>query len=108
MVDPKRTPPTPADDTARSVLKERIQDRLTSLGLSQFEAAKLTGKDTHFIYDFFVDKKRSFKGDGMYRLAVVLHCSVDYLLGRQDEIGDPPPPRMSFNPIYKAEELPNG
>lgn len=103
----QRSSPSIADDPARNLMKERIRDRLTSLGLNQFDAAKLTGKNSHFIYDFMIDRKRAIKGDGLYRLAVVLHCSVDYLLGRSDEVGSPPPPRMTFVPVQQAQEEPD-
>lgn len=100
-----------ADDKAREKIKNRIQSRLVSLGLNQFDAAKLTGKNAHFIYDFMIDRKREFKGDGLYRLGVVLQCSIDYLLGRSDDVGQPPPPRMAFvpvNPIEPEKEVSNG
>lgn len=72
--------------------KERITRRLEDLGISQFEAAKRTGKHEHFIYDFFKGRKKSFKGEGLLLLAHALECSVEYLTGQSDEVGSPPRP----------------
>lgn len=66
----------------------------------------MAGKHSHFIYDFLIDRKRTIKGDGLVRVAIVLRCSVDYLTGRSDEIGEPPSPLMSFGPII--QEVSNG
>lgn len=80
------------DQDRRKVLKDRIEARLTALGISQFVAAERAGKHPHFIYDFMIDRKQSFKGDGLHRVAHVLNCSVEYLLGQSDEVGKPTPP----------------
>lgn len=86
-------PPAPVlDDASRQVLKDRIQIRLMQLGMNQFVAAEKAGKNSHFIYDFMIDRKRAFKGDGLYRLAIVLECSVDYLIGKSEALGKPTPP----------------
>lgn len=75
------------DDAMRQVLKDRIQIRLAHLGVNQFVAAEKAGKNSHFIYDFMIDRKRAFKGDGLQRVASALECSVEYLIGRSASPG---------------------
>jgi len=70
--------------------KDRIEARLKALGLTQFQAAEKAGKHAHFIYDFMIGRKRSFKGDGPIRLAQALECSIEYLTGESDDVGRPP------------------
>ena len=70
--------------------RDRIEARLNELGINQFEAAKRAGKGTHFLYDFFIGRKKSFKGDGPERLAHALECSTSYLTGESEVIGSPP------------------
>lgn len=72
------------------VRRDRVEERLRALNISQFEAAKRAGKQEHFIYDFLLGKKKSFKGDGLFRLAQALECSIEYLTGVSDAIGSPP------------------
>lgn len=76
--------------------KDRIEARLAALGITQFEAAERAGKNAHFIYDFMIGRKRSFKGDGPVRVAQALQCSVEYLTGESDEVGSPP---AAFGPL---------
>lgn len=70
--------------------KDRIEARMDALGINQFEAAEKAGKNSHYIYDFMVGRKSSFKGDGPVRVAQALECSIEYLTGESDEIGVPP------------------
>lgn len=70
--------------------KDRIQARLDALGITQFDAALRAGKNSHFVYDFMIGRKASFKGDGPIRLAQALQCSIEYLTGESDEVGQPP------------------
>lgn len=91
-----------ADDPGRKIIKERIETRLKALGINQFVAAERAGKNSHFIYDFMIDRKRSFKGDGLFRLAYVLECSVEYLTGKSPDVGKPQPPTI-FPPVPEQE-----
>lgn len=84
------------------MLKDRIAERLQALGINQFEAAERAGKNAHFIYDFMTGRKRSFKGDGPIRLAQALECSIEYLTGESDEIGEPPVESGSFAPAASS------
>jgi hypothetical protein len=70
--------------------KDRIEARLTALGIDQFTAAERTGKGSHFIYDFMIGRKKSFKGDGPTKVAEALECSLEYLTGASGVPGDPP------------------
>lgn len=72
------------------IRRDRVEARLRALNINQFEAAKRAGKGSHFIYDFFIGKKKSFKGDGPIRLAKALNCSIEYLTGESDVPGSPP------------------
>lgn len=78
------------DSADPEVLKDRIAARLNALGISQFTAAERAGKHGHFIYDFMIGRKQSFKGDGLQRLSTALECSIDYLTGAADQPGQPP------------------
>lgn len=70
--------------------KDRIEARLDALGINQFEAAERAGKNSHYIYDFMIGRKSSFKGDGPVRVAQALECSIEYLTGESDGVGVPP------------------
>lgn len=78
--------------------KDRIEARLLALGINQFEAAEKAGKNSHFIYDFMVGRKKSFKGDGPIRVAQALECSLEYLSGESDLPGKPPMVLPEFAP----------
>lgn len=84
--------------------KDRIEARLQALRINQFEAAERAGKHSHFIYDFMIDRKRSFKGDGPIRLAQALQCSVEYLTGESDDVGLPP----ATGPIFTRSTTTTG
>lgn len=102
-------PAYPYDDPeVRETMKQRINDRLVVKCLDQFTAAKLCGKGSHYIYDFMVGKKLRFPRDGIYRIAVVLDCSIEYLLGRSDDPGSAPPPRRSFDEIMSEAKQEEG
>lgn len=71
--------------------RERIAKRLNDLGLSEFDAAEKIGRHRNFIYDFMTGRKKSFKGDGPEQVARALDCSVEYLNGETDLIGNSGP-----------------
>lgn len=83
--------------------KSRITERLDALGITQFEAAERAGKNSHFIYDYFAGRKKSFKGNGPVKIAQALQCSVEYLNGESDDIGVPPKDApLASGPIFKG------
>lgn len=94
------------------MLKDRVEQRLQDLGLNQFEAAERAGRNKHYIYDFLHDKKKSIKGSGLEQVANALECSIDYLLGNSDDVGQPPnrkvrrsPPPAQSAPLPSADGL---
>lgn len=91
------------------MLKERIEKRLTDLGLNQFEAAEKAGRNKHYLYDFLNDKKKSIKGEGSRQVANALECSIDYLMGLSDDVGMPPDPHLTgldehLDPHYRPNK----
>lgn len=86
--------------------KDRIEARLRALRITQFDAAQKAGKNAHFIYDFLIGRKKSFKGDGPIRLAQALECSVEYLTGDSDDVGRPPSPGAIFTQPPAGQGLP--
>lgn len=86
--------------------KDRIEARLRALGINQFDAAVKAGRNSHFIYDFLIGRKKSFKGDGPIRLAQALECSIEYLTGESDEPGRPPLAGPTFERSGSSEGLP--
>lgn len=86
--------------------KDRIQARLDALGITQFDAAIRAGKNSHFVYDFMIGRKKSFKGDGPIRLAQALQCSIEYLTGESAEVGRPPLAGPALPHVSAASGLP--
>lgn len=70
--------------------KDRIKQRLDALGITQFEAGLRAGWNENFLYDFMTGRKKAIKGEGPARIAYALQCSIEFLEGKSDEIGDPP------------------
>lgn len=70
--------------------KDRIEQRLADLGITQFEAGKRAGRSRTFIHDFLSGRKDEFKGNGPAEVAAALECSIEYLMGESDEVGLPP------------------
>jgi SOS-response transcriptional repressor LexA len=69
------------------IMKDRIERRLVALGITQFEAGELAGRDKNFIYDLMVGRKRAIKGRGLAQVASALQCTVEYLTGASDDPG---------------------
>ena len=85
---------------------ERIQDRLDAVGLNPFSAAKAAGLGADYVRDILRGKVKVPSGYRLARLATVLECSIEYLLGETSELGPPPQsskdeyqPRVSHLPI---------
>lgn len=71
---------------------QRIDQRLSELGLSREAASKLAGKSRDFIRNIAKNPEKPTipRGDNLMALARVLECSPEYLLGHESETGVPP------------------
>lgn len=66
------------------IMRQRVQERLNSLELSPYKAARDAGKERLFLYDLLVGKKTILREQALPAVAAVLKCDVAYLEGRQD------------------------
>jgi transcriptional regulator with XRE-family HTH domain len=75
-----------------SVIMQRIDQRLSELGLSREAASKLAGKSRDFIRNIGKNPEKPTipRGDNLMALARVLECSPEFLLGHESETGVPP------------------
>ena len=64
-----------------AMLRERVADRLATLGINPFEAARRGELERTFVNDILVGKKRSVRGENLAKLAKALESTTDYLLG---------------------------
>lgn len=65
-------------------LRTRIQERLDTLGINPFEAARRAGGERTFLNDLLIGKKDSIRRAAIPRVAAALDCDPEYLLGAQD------------------------
>lgn len=71
-------------------LRERIRDRLETMGITAFEAARRAGSDRTFIHDLLIGKKDSIRPASLERIAAALECDPEYLIGAQATTRKPP------------------
>lgn len=64
-------------------LRRRVKERLDVLRLNPFEAARRAGAQRHFLDDLLSGKKESIRPDALIRVAEVLDCDPEYLVGAQ-------------------------
>jgi DNA-binding Xre family transcriptional regulator len=65
-------------------LQARVRERLASLKINPFEAARHGGLERGFINDILNGKKKSIRGDNLWKVAAALHCTTEYLLGESE------------------------
>lgn len=70
-------------------IRDRVKKRIAALGMNPFQLAKRGGFQRNFINDLVTDQKKGVHLDHLPKLAAVLRCSEEYLLGQTDEIGSP-------------------
>lgn len=85
-----------------SVLIQRIQERLGACNTNVSRASIATGFGRQYIRDILVGKSKSPSVDGLAAIAEVLGCSVSYLIGESDEVGEPD---AGFVRSQKAQRL---
>ena len=81
------------------LLKRRVQERLNTLGISAFEAARRAGFERTFINDLLIGKKRSIGVKNIPAVAEALDCDPEYLLGH---IGSPRRAKMADGDAHPA------
>lgn len=64
-------------------LRARIRDRLDALGLNPFDAAKRAGAERTFLNDLLIGKKDTIRQAAIPKVAEVLDCDPEYLIGAQ-------------------------
>lgn len=64
-------------------MRTRVRDRLAALGISAFEAARRVGAERTFLNDLLVGKKETIRPAAIGKVAEVLDCDPDYLIGAQ-------------------------
>lgn len=62
-------------------LTEVIQERLDTLGINPFEAARRAGLEKGFVNDLLIGKKNGIRQAGLEKLAAALECDPEYLTG---------------------------
>lgn len=81
-----------------------IADRLRSLrreaGLTREELAKMTGISWRCIVNYELGHVTGMRADNLFRYADTFDVSVDFLLGRSDEMGG----HYYVGRIYEARE----
>lgn len=66
------------------MIKARIKERLQATGLSANEASRRANLGVAYVNDILSGRSKSPVIDRLARLAAVLGCDVDFLLGNQD------------------------
>lgn len=64
-------------------LRGRVRERLDALGMSPFEASRRAGADRTFLADLLSGKKQTIRQAALIRVAEVLECDPEYLIGAQ-------------------------
>lgn len=64
-------------------MRARVRERLSALGISAFEAARRVGAERTFLNDLLVGKKETIRPSAIAKVAEVLDCDPDYLIGAQ-------------------------
>lgn len=72
------------------IVIQRVKERLAILGLSEKEASHRVAGNPSVFQNLFNAKKKSPSLDRTERIAKVLECSVAYLVGQSDDVGEPP------------------
>lgn len=67
-----------------SNLAERLRERLTALGISEREAGRRAGFGLSYVGDVVHGRSREPSTPRLIKLAEVLDCDLDYLIGRQE------------------------
>jgi phage repressor protein C with HTH and peptisase S24 domain len=71
--------------STKNTFKQRVEARLTSLGINAYEAARRGEFEKTFVEDIISEKKMSVRGQNLLMLAKALECDAAYLLGAQGE-----------------------
>jgi len=75
-------------DTQNEILKKRIRERLATLGLSANGAGRKAMLGTSYVNDILSGKSRNPVPHRFAKLAAVLGCHPDWLMGGEGEPGD--------------------
>ena len=86
------------------MLAERIKMRITELETSATDASLAAGLNSNAIGDILRGKTKSPRTQSLYAIASVLHCDVDYLLGKSDEKTKDQSPKQDFGYITLNDE----
>ena len=87
-----------------SMLVERIRKRIKELEISATEASLAAGLNSNAIGDILRGKTKSPRTHNLYAIASVLHCDVDYLLGKSDEAAKDHTPKHNLCYITLSNE----
>lgn len=64
-------------------LRSRVRDRLEALGINAFEAARRIGVERTFLADLLSGKKDTIRPRAIAKVAEVLDCDPEFLIGAQ-------------------------
>lgn len=78
-----------------NLLRNRIQERLDTLRINPFEAARRIPAERAFINDLLIGKKTTIRANAIPRVAAALDCDPGYLMGTQDTPRKSAAPRQS-------------
>ena len=78
---PTRNPRRASDNSyMESLLQKRVGERLATLGINAFEAARRGKLQRNFVDDIVNGKKRSVRGENLEQLATALECTPEFLI----------------------------
>jgi transcriptional regulator with XRE-family HTH domain len=66
-----------------NLLRERVRERLTTLEMNPFEAARIANFERSFVNDLLIGKKTTVRQSKLPALAKALDCDPEYLIGLQ-------------------------
>lgn len=68
-----------------TVLQRRVYERMRASGRNQYSLAKEAGLGDDFVREIFRGRNKDPGALRMSKLAKVLNCSIEYLIGENDE-----------------------
>lgn len=86
-------------------MAERIKKRLHEIGMAEREASRRAGFGLSYVGDVIHGRSKEPSAERLARLARVLDCDLDYLLGRSSAVR-PVREEKSFSPNMQVSEQP--
>ena len=75
------------DKSMKPITKSRIRQRIVDLGLNPKRVDDEAGFSTGFTRDLLTGRKKTIRANNLEKIAAVLQCDVNFLLGRDEDLG---------------------